>query len=187
MPNESVTPLTKLIGLCHFRWAIPVLSELQRTGGDKFVTLQNRLGVSPDALRRSLDSLIAADLIQTNSGYGHPMRPEYVITEQGQAFGKSSADLYDQLREFRIEKVCLNKWSMPTLVGVEAGNTRFNDVKRLLPGATARALTQSLKQLTEERLLVRRVTDDYPPAVNYQTSNQGRQVAQLAAKLVNAA
>lgn len=187
MSNESAAPLATLISLCHFRWAIPVLSELQRTGGDKFVTLQHRLGVSPDALRRSLDSLIAAQLIQANSGYGHPMRPEYVITEQGRAFGKPSADLYSQLRVLRIEKVCLNKWSMPTLVGVEAGNTRFNAVKRLLPGATARALTQSLKQLTQERLLVRCVTDDYPPAVNYQTSKQGRLVAQLAAKLGNAA
>jgi len=184
--NPISSPLSPLIELCHFRWAIPVLSELQVSGGEKFVTLKNRLAVSPDALRRSLNSLIAAGLVRANTGYGHPMRPEYVITEKGRSCGRSSANLYRELRRLNVEQVCLNKWSMPALVGVEVGNNRFNDIKRLLPGATPRALTVSLKNLARERLLVRRVIDEYPPAVSYQASQRGSRIALLAARLSDA-
>lgn len=185
MPASDIsTPqLAPLIGLCHFRWAIPVISELQKSSGAKFVTMQKRLGVSPDALRRSLDYLIAANLIQVNSGYGHPMRPEYILSKGGQAYGSCSAGLYSELQKQSVEQLCLKKWSIPALVGIEAGHSRFNDIKRLLPGATSRAVTQALKNLTHEGLLIRIVTDDYPPAVNYKTSKRGNRIAVLASKL----
>ncbi len=184
--NHPLSPLSALIELCHYRWSIPVLSVLQISGGEKFVTLRNRLGVSPDALRRSLDSLIAADLVRTNTGYGHPMRPEYVITDAGRTHGRSCERLYRELRRLNDEQVCLNKWSMPALVGVEVGNDRFNDLKRLLPGATPRALTLSLKNLAREQLVVRRVIDEYPPAVSYQSSKRGSRIALLAARIGDA-
>ena len=69
-----------LPALLHHRWAVPILAVLHREKGAKFVTLGSRLGVSRDSLRRSLDRLTQQRLVRRNPGYGHPMRPEYVLT-----------------------------------------------------------------------------------------------------------
>src|SRR4249919_2574906 len=55
--------------LFHFRWSLPVLAELHRNGGAKFVTLSQRLGVGRETLRRTLDSLVDAGLVARNPGY----------------------------------------------------------------------------------------------------------------------
>ncbi|MGH2451320.1 MAG: winged helix-turn-helix transcriptional regulator, partial [Candidatus Limnocylindria bacterium] len=69
--------------LFHHRWAAPVLAELDRSRGSRFVTLSNRLALSRESLRRTLTALIDAGLVMKNPGYGHPLRPEYILTERG--------------------------------------------------------------------------------------------------------
>src|SRR5947207_13068422 len=71
---------TTAIRLFHHRWAVPVLAELRRERGSRFVTLANRIGVTRDSLRRTLSALIDDGLVERNPGYGHPLRPEYVLT-----------------------------------------------------------------------------------------------------------
>ena len=49
-----------LIALFHHRWSAPVLAELGRTRGTRFVVLVNRLGVGRESLRRTLAALMEA-------------------------------------------------------------------------------------------------------------------------------
>ena len=56
--------------LFHFRWSLPVLAELHRGGGTKFVTLANRLGVGRETLRRTLDALVEAGLVAETPATG---------------------------------------------------------------------------------------------------------------------
>ena len=79
MSNEPA-PGERLAQLFHHRWAVPVLAELHRTSGSRFVTLHRRLGIGRESLRRTLASLAEQDLVARNPGYGHPLRPEYVLT-----------------------------------------------------------------------------------------------------------
>src|SRR3954451_13536929 len=72
-----------LIELFHHRWAAPALALLGQRGGARFVELQRRLDVGRESLRRALDALIAGGLARRNEGYGHPLRPEYVLTARG--------------------------------------------------------------------------------------------------------
>src|SRR5215213_11761735 len=74
-----------LIALFHHRWAPPALAELARRDGVRFVELQNRLGVGRESLRRALDALLELGYARRNPGYGHPLRPEYLVTEPGAA------------------------------------------------------------------------------------------------------
>jgi len=60
--------------LFHHRWAAPILAELHRSKGSRFVTLSNRLGLGRESLRRTLSALIDAGLVMKNPGYGHPLR-----------------------------------------------------------------------------------------------------------------
>src|SRR5215208_2302376 len=68
--------LRMLIGLCHRRWSLPILAELQKEirpgggGGAKFITLANRLKLSRETLRDTLEDLIARDYLMRNPGVG---------------------------------------------------------------------------------------------------------------------
>ncbi len=59
----------------------------------RFVELELKLGVGRDSLRRAMEALICLGYAQRNEGYGHPLRPEYVITDAG----RSAADLASRL------------------------------------------------------------------------------------------
>jgi DNA-binding HxlR family transcriptional regulator len=137
-----------LVRLSHHRWAIPVIVELHRAGGSKFVTLHHRLGVSKDSLSRTLGALIEMSYVIRNPGYGHPMRPEYILTPEGAAIAPSLARLTETLGQAAIEPQGLRKWSLPVLAVLRGGPHRFGQLRDALAGVTARALSQALSDLT---------------------------------------
>ena len=158
-----------------------MLAELARTSGAKFITLVNRLGVSRDSLRHTLRILIEDGLAQRNPGYGHPLRPEYILTPAGHEVASAAAILLGRLDE-PGRKLALNKWTLPLLCAVGRGASRFNELKQALPGVTSRALTMALKELTGAGWLTRAVDDGFPPSARYAPGGGGApRRAELAA------
>lgn len=156
--------MSSLAELFHNRWAAPVLAELDRRRGARFVELVRALGVGRESLRRTLDALRRAGLVARNPGYGHPLRPEYLPTTTA---GRHCAALVSALAVRGLEEVGLRKWSMPVVAALADGPLRFSEIRTVLPGASSRALALALKDLEVAGLLVRTVTDDYPPATVY--------------------
>lgn len=155
--------MEKLIGR---RWTLPLLAELEHTDGAKFVSLAHRLGCTQPALRASLDHAIAMGLCRPNPGYGHPLRPEYVLTELGQLFSKPALDVWKLAREHGWTGSLFRKWSLPTLLWVARGNHGFALLRSAVP-ATDRALSMTLKALVADGVLIRNVVEDYPPRTHY--------------------
>jgi DNA-binding HxlR family transcriptional regulator len=168
----------RLVVLLHRRWAVPVLGELHRGHGAKFVTLVKRLGASREAVRLTLADLIGHGWVRRNPGYGHPLRPEYVLTASGARIAPACARLIAALRRLRAEAIGLRKWSLPVLGLLRGGAARFGALRAGLP-ITDRALAQALKGLEEAGLVERRVVDDYPPHPLYRLTPRGRRVAPL--------
>src|ERR1044072_7833719 len=100
-----------LIALFHHRWSAPVLAELLRQKGSRFAALAGILGVGSDSLRRALDSLLALGLVARNPGYGHPLRPEYVLTKRGEDVARRCAELLSATQD----ELLLRKWSLPVV------------------------------------------------------------------------
>lgn len=173
----------KLAVLFHHRWAVPVLAELHRGPGAKYVTLVNRLGVSRDTLSATLDALIRQGWAARNPGYGHPMRPEYVLTAAGARLAPACARLTAILRRLGLLEVALRKWSLPVVLALRRCGGRFNEVKALLPGITARALTLSLKALQDAGLVERVVEEEYPPRPRYGLTPRGRRLVPVLDRL----
>lgn len=169
--------MSSLVDLCHHRWTIPVLAEIDRTRGSRFATLGGKLGVSNESLRRTLRALEAEGLVARNPGYGHPLRPEYVFTEHGVRLGPRARQVLETLRGH--EDVGLKKWSLPVLAALDEPR-RFSEIGAALPRATPRALTLALKDLRASGLVRRTVTDDYPPAVVYELTPAARPIADAA-------
>lgn len=167
--------------LFHHRWAVPVLAELRRERGSRFVTLVNRLGVTRDSLRRTLNALVEDRLVERNPGYGHPLRPEYVLTPDG----ATVADVCDRLLSALdgLEDVALRKWSMPVVQALSGGPRRFSELRAALPSISARSLTLALKDLQAAALVERTVTDDYPPATLYRLTDRAWPLARIVGAL----
>jgi DNA-binding HxlR family transcriptional regulator len=172
-----------IIALFHHRWAAPVLAELHRSKGSRFVTLTNRLGLGRESLRRTLTALIDAGLVMKNPGYGHPLRPEYVLTERGRAVAPACARLIDALERLDANGVGLKKWSMPAVLALADGECRFSELRKRLPEVTPRALTLALKDLASVGLVERRVTGDYPPATIYRLRRPAQPLARILATI----
>lgn len=130
--------------------------------------------MNADSLSRSLEELMAAGWVQRNPGYGHPLRPEYILTKEGQDLARYCS-LFDALvAELGVTSVIYRKWSVPTLLGINEGATRFNELRDSLV-ITPRALSQSLDSLCAVDL----VRQD----AGYGTTDNGSAIAKRAAQL----
>lgn len=165
--------------LFHHRWTVPILAELHRLGGAKFVTLASRLGgLSPDSLSRTLAWLGQAGWVVRNPGYGHPLRPEYVLTPLGAALGAGCTALFAGLQSLGVEAVGLRKWAMPAVCALCPAPLGFTTLKKTLGKVTPRALTQTLRELEGAGLVVRVV-----PGGAYDLTAQGRNLCRALAEL----
>ena len=164
--------LAKLVRLVHNRWNITIIAELNRGVGAKFITLINRLGTSRSSLSRSLDSLIVQGLVRRNTGYGHPMRPEYLLTAKGKTFARDCSALLAVLKSRRQDAFAFRKWTLPLVAAIGGGRARFGELKAALSTVSPRALTLALKELERHRWIRREITDDYPPTTGYHLATE---------------
>jgi DNA-binding HxlR family transcriptional regulator len=165
--------IDRLTALFRRRWACPVIAELHRTDGAKFVTLVNRLGSNAGAMRQTLDELLDLGWIRRNPGYGHPMRPEYILTPSGERIAPACAGLDAALTTLDVKDVALRKWSMPILYVVGEGPTRFSEVTRSLEGVTDRAVSMTLKDLSEVAIVERTLVAGPPLGAVYGATDAG--------------
>jgi DNA-binding HxlR family transcriptional regulator len=172
-----------LITLVHHRWNIPLLALLHEHSGAKHITLVNQLQLSRASLSAALEHLIQLGLVVRNTGYGHPMRPEYMLTPQGQAIGGVCLSLAKLIQNAEQQAIAYRKWTLPTVAVLGYGQSRFNELRKSLSGATPRALTLCLKGLVHERWAVRTVVDGYPPSVDYGLNTFGRSIYQHVCEL----
>jgi len=66
------------------------------------------------------------------------------------------------------------KWKASILWHLKDEPVRFNDLTRMLGGASKKMVDQRLKELEAENMVIREVINDRPIAVTYQLSDFGR-------------
>lgn len=178
MKDRRKPPRGSLEDLFHHRWSVPAIATLHALGGGaKFVTLQSALGVSRDSLSRTLNALIVGGLALRNPGYGHPMRPEYLLSTTGRRLGPICSRLMSQLARLDLEKIGLRKWSLPVVHAIWRVGGRFNGIRAALTGATPRALATALRDLQDAGLVTRYLVDDDPPRTEYSLTRRGKLLA----------
>ncbi|WP_116205101.1 winged helix-turn-helix transcriptional regulator [Amycolatopsis circi] len=75
-----------------------------------------------------------------------------------------------------------DKWSMMAMAVLEEPR-RFNDIKRRLEGVTQRVLTQTLRRLERNGMIVRRVLPTSPVGVEYSLTPLGESLREPFGRL----
>ncbi|MBO0607819.1 winged helix-turn-helix transcriptional regulator [Myceligenerans salitolerans] len=70
-----------------------------------------------------------------------------------------------------------SKWASLALLALLDGRTRFNALRRRVDGISEKMLSQNLRTLERDGLLVRDVVDVIPARVEYELTPLGREVA----------
>ena len=176
----STAPLADLIALGKHRWMASVLADIAAHHGARFVEMINRLSLPRDTLSRTLEAAQALGWVMRNPGHGHPLRPEYILTNEGARIAEIAARQLSAQAQFGLAPGTLTRWGLPILHALDAGYQRFNHVSRLLTPASPRALSQGFRTLATHDLITRALIDDYPPISLYCLTESGRLLARVS-------
>ncbi|WP_179816244.1 winged helix-turn-helix transcriptional regulator [Allostreptomyces psammosilenae] len=83
-----------------------------------------------------------------------------------------------------VVDIVFSRWTTPILWALnEYGRQRFVELERRITSITPKVLTQRLRQLERDGLVVRTYHPEVPPRVEYEISELGRSLAPLFASL----
>lgn len=161
-------------------WAVPILSNLHAGIAGRQAPLLAATGASRTAFSQSMDHLIEIGLLERNPGYGHPLRPEFRLTQIG-VHAAAIAHKIQNVSAAKDQALLRKSWTLPVLTSLHKPR-HFNDIKRNLHTITDRALSQSLKSMEQQNWVCRRVDDAArPPRSLYSAVNTGGMISQIIA------
>ena len=75
------------------------------------------------------------------------------------------------------------KWTSSIIYHLKDGPVRFNDLTRMLGGASKKMIDQRLKELESRNMVLRKVISDRPVAVTYELTEFGRSAPDILEQL----
>lgn len=153
--------------LFHYRWIIPIIGFLYNQNGAKFVSLLNELNISRSMLTSTLRKLIEHGFVMRNPGHGHPLRPEYILTDKGTCFGPFCTEMMKCVIEQKGHHLFESKWAIQIIHLCSPREIRFSELKSALTPITSRALSEELKFLNSEGFIERKIIEGFPPLTSY--------------------
>lgn len=81
-------------------------------------------------------------------------------------------------------RVLGGKWKASILWHLKGEPVRFNDLARLVGGASKKMIDQRLKEMEKDGLVIRQVLSDRPIAVAYQATDFGRSALDILEQLM---
>ncbi len=165
--------INDFVNMTSRAWVIPILSKLNDGVPGRQAALINATGANRAALVKSIEHLIELGLLERNPGHGHPLRPEFRLTEEGIIMAKIAQKIEGAVEKDHNELV-RRSWTLPVLSLLHKPSY-FIDFKMKLNTITDRALSQSLKTLEDHNWVERNViSTQRPPRPIYSAVNAGR-------------
>jgi DNA-binding HxlR family transcriptional regulator len=158
------------------KYTVRVLAEMEAETGTRAAALAHRTGASRAALRETLQDLTQRRWIRRNPGYGHPLRPEFLLTARGHRVAGHCADLNRRLARVGAQGVLERKWALPVLHRIGTEPRRFSELTAGIAEITDRALSQALTDLIDHGLVLREIRDGRPPGTAYSATAPGRRL-----------
>ncbi len=83
---------------------------------------------------------------------------------------------YDICPMVHVQKMFSGKWKLLIVWYLSYGTLRFSELKSKLPDVTQKMLTQCLRSLEDDGIVIRKVYPVVPPKVEYSLSEIGNQL-----------
>jgi DNA-binding HxlR family transcriptional regulator len=176
--STPFVPAETLAALGRNRWSVPVMAVLSRGGGARFAVLARELALSSNSLARTLAHLRETGWVIPNPGHGHPLRPEYLLSDAGMPVGVLCERVIAGREQLGLSVADLPRWGLPVIAGLAPEWSRFGELQVRLAPVTPRALSQTLQTMIGHDLVTRRLEDRFPPVALYGLSGRGRDLAQ---------
>jgi DNA-binding HxlR family transcriptional regulator len=81
--------------------------------------------------------------------------------------------------------VISGKWKLPILIAINAGCYRFRDIQRSVLPISTRVLSRELKELEQNKLVIRTVDDELPKTVDYTVSPYCKSLKPMVDEMIN--
>ena len=165
--------LDQLFGLVRSQWFLPVLAELGANSmRGRAAVLRHRLGLSHSMAKRTLAAMVEGGWIRPNPGHGHPLRPDYLLTEMGAALAPHAMAILAERQRRQLPLTGIGKWHLPLLVALGDKPARFSDLEDRLAPVTPRALSLQIKRSVDAKTVLRIVQPAYPPVALYRVNDE---------------
>ncbi|WP_172299065.1 winged helix-turn-helix transcriptional regulator [Pseudoruegeria sp. HB172150] len=165
-----------LVKLTSRAWSLKILALMQQGVPGRQAPLLAAAGANRTGFAQSLQHLVDLGLLERNPGHGHPLRPEFRLTEKGTALAVTAQTIDALVPDTEGSDLLRRVWTVPVL-GVTTTPMYFSDIKRKLPSVTDRALSHSLMRLQEQSWMQREVNVEmHPPRPLYQAVDTGWQI-----------
>ncbi len=79
----------------------------------------------------------------------------------------------------RTAKIISGKWTLLIIRDLASGVKRFNQLERSLDGISPKTLSERLRYLEEEGIVLRQTFAEVPPRVEYSLSERGRDLVDV--------
>jgi DNA-binding HxlR family transcriptional regulator len=116
---------------------------------------------------------MVSKLVLTRGLFGTPTNP-----------GPPPASVYAEACPSRaILELIADKWTLLIVPALRRGRLRNGDLMRLIGGVSQKMLTQTLRELERNGLVMRIDHQEVPPRVEYELTELGRSLSDLMRKL----
>lgn len=172
-----------IVNISSKAWALSILSNLHDGVAGRQATLLTATGANRTAFAQSMDHLIQIGLLERNPGHGHPLRPEFRLTEQGKP-AAVIAHKIQQASDKQDQALLRRAWTLPILTSLQKPN-HFREIRQNLTTITDRALSQSLRTMEDRNWVLRKVDDTMrPPKPIYSAINLGADLSRITGSIV---
>lgn len=190
MRDDFVCPVEKLLSMISGKWKVKILRCLTQTEPARLNQIADMIPhAGKQALLLQLRELEESGMIYRTRYPEMPPRVEYSLTEKGSKMSKVIQHLYVMYRELHggwieaegnicpaevLLKFVSKKWDIKILKALSSQNTlRFHELIGSVPGITIKVLTQRLKEMEANGLIVRIQYEEMPPHVEYHLTELG--------------
>lgn len=164
-------------------WALPILAHLDAGIPGRQAPLLAAMGAGRTAFAQSMNHLITIGLIERNPGHGHPLRPEFRLTQMGISAAKLAGQI-SRVSNDEDQDLLRRSWTLPVLASLHTPR-HFIEIKRDLSSITDRALSQSLKSMEARRWVCRQIDEvSRPPRARYSAVSTGGILSEVTASSV---